>query len=161
MKYLGEKMDKIFYKSPIGILEVALDKEYIYKIVISTHREMPVFKCNYSLSRDCINQLEEYFNGKRKSFQLPIKMTGTPFQVSVWKELLNIPYGATRTYEEIAKNIGNPKGYRAVGNANNKNKLMIVIPCHRVIGKTGKLIGYAGGLDKKEYLLDLENSQIK
>ena len=103
-------------------------------------------------------QLDEYFQGKRTTFSLPFKLTGTPFQLAVWKELQNIPYGQTTSYKEMAQKINKPKAYRAVGMANNKNPLPIIIPCHRVIGSNGKLIGYAGGLKLKNYLLELEKS---
>ena len=103
-------------------------------------------------------QLDEYFQGKRTTFSLPFKLTGTPFQLAVWKELQNIPYGKTTSYKEIAQKINKPKAYRAVGMANNKNPFPIIIPCHRVIGSNGKLIGYAGGLKLKNYLLELEKS---
>lgn len=103
-------------------------------------------------------QLDEYFQGKRTIFSLPFKLTGTPFQLAVWKELQNIPYGQTTSYKEIAQKINKPKACRAVGMANNKNPLPIIIPCHRVIGSNGKLIGYAGGLNLKNYLLELEKS---
>lgn len=103
-------------------------------------------------------QLDEYFQGKRTTFSLPFKLIGTPFQLAVWKELQNIPYGQTASYKEIAQKINKPKACRAVGMANNKNPLPIIIPCHRVIGSNGKLIGYAGGLNLKNYLLELEKS---
>lgn len=103
-------------------------------------------------------QLDEYFQGKRTTFSLPFKLTGTPFQLAVWKELQNIPYGQTTSYKEIAQKINKPKACRAVGMANNKNPLPIIIPCHRVIGSNGKLIGYTGGLKLKNYLLELEKS---
>lgn len=103
-------------------------------------------------------QLDEYSQGKRTTFSLPFKLTGTPFQLAVWKELQNIPYGKTTSYKEIAQKINKPKACRAVGMANNKNPLPIIIPCHRVIGSNGKLIGYAGGLNLKNYLLELEKS---
>jgi methylated-DNA-[protein]-cysteine S-methyltransferase len=103
-------------------------------------------------------QLDEYFQGKRTTFSLPFKLTGTPFQLAVWKELQNIPYGQTTSYKEIAQKINKPKACRAVGMANNKNPLPIIIPCHRVVGSNGKLIGYAGGLKLKNYLLELEKS---
>ena len=103
-------------------------------------------------------QLDEYFQGKRTTFSLPFKLTGTLFQLAVWKELQNIPYGQTTSYKEIAQKINKPKACRAVGMANNKNPLPIIIPCHRVIGSNGKLIGYAGGLKLKNYLLELEKS---
>lgn len=102
-------------------------------------------------------QLREYFNGERKEFQLPLAPEGTAFQQKVWKALQTIPYGETRSYKEIAAQTGNEKACRAVGMANHRNPIGIMIPCHRVIGSGGKLVGYAGGLDKKKFLLELEN----
>lgn len=110
------------------------------------------------LLRQAAHQLAEYFAGKRTVFDLPLEpLYGTPFQKRVWQALQEIPYGETRTYAQIAAMVHNPKGCRAVGMANHKNPLGIVVPCHRVIGANGSLTGYAGGLDKKQYLLDLEN----
>ena len=103
-------------------------------------------------------QLKEYFAKERKEFTLPITLVGTPFQEEVWKVLQTIPYGETRTYKEQAIAVGNPKGVRAVANANSKNRLSIIVPCHRVIGSNGTLTGYAGGLSRKELLLNLEKS---
>ena len=103
-------------------------------------------------------ELKEYLDGKRKVFDIPIKLNGTDFQKKVWEELLKIPYGETKSYLDIAKSIGNPKACRAVGMANNKNKIIIIVPCHRVIGSNKKLVGYAGGLDVKEKLLNLEKA---
>ena len=104
------------------------------------------------------NQLDEYFNNKRKEFNVPLQLVGTPFQQQVWKILLAIPYGQTISYQEQAKLINNIKAVRAVANANRNNLISIIVPCHRVIGKNGKLTGYAGGIEKKEYLLKLEKS---
>ncbi|MFS8542144.1 MAG: methylated-DNA--[protein]-cysteine S-methyltransferase, partial [Tissierellales bacterium] len=106
-------------------------------------------------------QIIDYLNGKRKSFFLPLDLRGTDFQIKVWKELIKIPYGETRTYKDVAKNINVPKGYRAVGNALNKNPILIVIPCHRVIGSGGKLTGFRGGLELKAKLLALEGITCK
>lgn len=103
-------------------------------------------------------ELDEYFRGKRKTFDIPLKIEGTEFQKKIWNELLEIPYGETRSYLDIAKRVGNPKASRAVGMANHNNKIIIIIPCHRVIGSNKKLIGYAGGLDVKEKLLKLEQN---
>lgn len=122
-----------------------------------TQPQKALFQTTELLSMATI-QLDEYFQGKRTTFSLPFKLTGTPFQLAVWKELQNIPYGQTTSYKEIAQKINKPKAYRAVGMANNKNPLPIIIPCHRVIGSNGKLIGYAGGLNLKNYLLELEKS---
>lgn len=101
-------------------------------------------------------QLQEYFSGKRKIFDLPLAPSGTEFQQKVWSSLQKIPYGKTNSYKEIAESIGNIKAARAVGMANNKNPILILIPCHRVIGANGKLVGYAGGLEVKEKLLKIE-----
>jgi len=104
-------------------------------------------------------QLQEYFRGERKIFDLPLRPKGTDFQRRVWAALVNIPHGETRSYKDLAIIIQNPKAYRAVGMANNKNPLPIVIPCHRVIGSNRKLVGYRGGLDIKKRLLEIENVQ--
>jgi methylated-DNA-[protein]-cysteine S-methyltransferase len=101
-------------------------------------------------------QLDDYFHGKRKSFQLPIALKGTPFQIKVWQALQTIPYGTTMSYQALSELIGSPKAMRAVGMANHCNPIAIVIPCHRVIGKNGSLTGYAGGLEIKKKLLELE-----
>ncbi len=106
------------------------------------------------------SQLKEYFSSNRKEFSLPLNPTGTPFQKKVWKALLSIPYGETKSYKDIAVLIGNPKASRAIGMANNKNPISIFIPCHRVIGSNGKLVGYGGGLSMKKYLLDLEKRNL-
>ena len=110
------------------------------------------------LIKDAFRQLSEYLIGERKEFDLPIRMRGTEFQKRVWRALLDIPYGETRSYKQIAEAIGNPKGVRAVDMANNRNQLLIVIPCHRVIGASGSLVGYGEGLEMKEFLLRLEKS---
>lgn len=110
------------------------------------------------LIKDAFRQLFEYLIGERKEFDLPIRMRGTEFQKRVWRALLDIPYGETRSYKQIAEAIGNPKGMRAVGMANNRNQLLVVVPCHRVIGANGNLVGYGEGLEMKEFLLRLEKS---
>lgn len=103
-------------------------------------------------------QLEEYFKGVRRNFDLPLSPRGTEFQLKVWRALVDIPYGETRCYGQIAEAVGNPKAARAVGLANNRNPLAIFIPCHRVIGANGKLVGFGGGLDVKQALLELERN---
>jgi methylated-DNA-[protein]-cysteine S-methyltransferase len=105
------------------------------------------------------NQLSEYFSGMRKQFDLPLAPSGTEFMLRVWDALQKIPYGETRSYKQIAAMAGNDKACRAVGMANNRNPIAIIIPCHRVIGAVGSLVGYGGGLDKKEFLLSLEQNQ--
>jgi len=109
-----------------------------------------------ALIKKTYTQLEEYFKGERQTFDIRLSAQGTDFQKTVWKELQKIPYGKTATYKDIAKNIGNKNASRAVGMANNKNPIAIIIPCHRVIGSNGNLTGYAGGINIKKYLLDLE-----
>lgn len=113
---------------------------------------------NKEFFREAARQLEAYFSGKLKSFDLKLAPEGTDFQKSVWKALCEIPCGETRTYKDIAVSIGKPKAYRAVGLANNRNPIAIIVPCHRVIGANGKLTGYASGLDVKAFLLKLERN---
>jgi methylated-DNA-[protein]-cysteine S-methyltransferase len=108
---------------------------------------------------DASRQIDDYFNGRLRRFQLPLQPEGTPFQLAVWNELMNIPYGATITYGELAKRLGNPAASRAVGLANASNPIAIIQPCHRVIGANGKLTGFGGGLDVKQKLLDLERGE--
>ena len=112
---------------------------------------------DHSILKETEKQLIEYFAGQRTQFNLPLEFQGTTFQKSVWSALLNIPFGETRTYKEIAESIGNVKAVRAVGAANGKNPISIIAPCHRVIGANGKLVGFAGGLDNKQILLKLES----
>lgn len=150
--------------APIGIVRIIEEDGFI--VSVHTMQEIE------SMSDDIVyretevllsakKQLEEYFAGIRKNFDLPLKPQGTPFQLLVWEQLKQIPYGETRSYGEIAKAIGNPKASRAVGGANNKNPIGIIVPCHRVIGANGKLVGYAGGLDMKEKLLMLEKATVQ
>jgi O-6-methylguanine DNA methyltransferase len=109
-------------------------------------------------TRRYVAELEEYFAGSRREFTLPLDLRGTPFQVKCWRALLEIPYGETRTYADIARAVGCPRGFRAVGLANNRNPIAIVVPCHRVIASDGTLCGYGGGLDIKRKLLELEGA---
>ncbi|MEA3352350.1 MAG: methylated-DNA--[protein]-cysteine S-methyltransferase [Campylobacterota bacterium] len=113
--------------------------------------------CEDEVLKETSKQLDEYFNGKREEFDIPLLLIGTKFQKSVWKTLLDIPYGETRSYKEQARMLGDEKKVRAAANANGANAIAIIIPCHRVIGSNGKLTGYAGGVDIKEKLLKLEN----
>lgn len=143
-----------YYESPIGKIKIEAEGESI--IGVSFSMESSEWDENEAVIK-CKNQLQEYFEGKRKEFDLNIKfIKGTEFQISVWKALSNISYGEKVTYKSIAEKINNPKAVRAVGGANNKNPIAIIIPCHRVVGSNGKMVGYAGGIDKKEYLLKLE-----
>ena len=151
-------MDKeyIYYKTPIGTSKIAGNKDGIQSIifiddVIETSKNIPKYLM------PCVIQLEEYFNGLRKEFDLKLNPVGTVFQNSVWDELKMIPYGKTRSYMDQTKMLGNIKAIRAVASANGKNPISIVIPCHRVIGSDGSLTGYAGGLWRKKWLLEHEN----
>jgi methylated-DNA-[protein]-cysteine S-methyltransferase len=129
-------------------------------LAISTHRTFEGIEQETPLIQEAYRQLSEYLKGERKGFDLPLLIKGTTFQQQVWKALLEIPYGETRSYKQIAVAIGNPKAVRAVGMANNRNPLLIVVPCHRVIGANGKLVGYGAGIEKKEFLLRLEKSLL-
>ncbi len=143
-----------YYNSGKYLYEIIEENGYIVKIgVVDSIYE----GVSSSLVVDeCIKELDEYFNKKRKVFNVPIKLNGTLFQMKVFEVLKSIPYGHTLSYEDVAILIGKPKASRAVGNACNKNPIMIVVPCHRVIGKKGKLVGFAYGTDLKKELLELE-----
>lgn len=142
------------YQASIGKIWIAADENVIYRI--SCFEISDVEEKETPVIRDAYKQICDYLHGKRKTFDLLLAPQGTPFQKTVWEELMKIPYGEIRSYKQVAEAIGNPKACRAVGMANNKNPLLIVIPCHRVIGTNGALVGYGGGLDKKSYLLKLE-----
>lgn len=142
------------YETPIGTLWILQKDDAITNIAL---RKPENFKEEETpLTKQAAEQLNEYFRGERKDFELPLGVHGTDFQKKAWSALLEIPYGETRSYKQQAEMLGNPKASRAVGMGNNRNPLMIVIPCHRVVGANGSLTGYAGGLDVKRFLLDLE-----
>jgi len=152
-------MNIAYWKSPLGVLEICEENDAIISLHFSKH---PQATSNIKSATICntIKQLSEYFNQTRKDFDIPTNPQGTEFQLKVWNELQKIPYGETKSYQDIAKNIGNIKACRAIGMANNKNPIAIIIPCHRVIGKNGSLTGYTSGLDIKEKLLMLEKSNL-
>ena len=139
--------------TPIGALTLKANENELTEICFGARETQ---ENRNSVTELAAKQIEEYFDGKRKSFDVPHKLCGTEFQIKVWEQLKSIPYGETAAYSDVAEAIGNRSASRAVGMANNKNKLPIIIPCHRVIGKNGSLVGYAGGLDIKEKLLKLE-----
>ena len=148
------------YEFSIGTLGIAEDGDGITNIFFKNDPLLNDFtKLETPLLQEAGIQLQEYFGGKRKIFNLPLSLHGTEFQLSVWKALQSIPYGETRSYKQIAELIGKPKACRAVGMANNRNPVMIIVPCHRVIGQDGSMVGYASGLDTKKYLLHLENGE--
>lgn len=142
--------------SPIGPLTLAEDHHALTRIQFGTIRLPEGTSSKTTLLQETERQLREYFAGIRRAFDLPLAPKGTPFRKKVWTALQTIPYGQSTTYQEIAIAAGCPKGFRAVGMANHCNPIAIVIPCHRVIGKNGSLTGYAGGLDIKQFLLELE-----
>ena len=150
-------MKKVFIKymenTPVGTLKIVSDGKALKEISFFDNE---VLKNEPdSITDEAEKQLKEYFEGRRKSFDLPLSLDGTPFRKKVWNELCNIPYGMTVSYKYIARKI-NCRAARPIGGANNKNPVVIVVPCHRVIGEGGSLIGYGGGLWRKEALLELE-----
>lgn len=164
-----------FYKSPTGILKIKEKDNYITYLKFISEKEnkehikyeennekLKVENKNVSkpqLIKKLEKELDEYFLGQRQNFTVPVNPNGTEFQKEVWKALTKIKYGETKSYKDIANIINNPKAYRAVGNANNKNPISILIPCHRVIGSSGKMVGYASGIQNKIYLLNLEKGK--
>ena len=150
-------VNDMFYstmESPIGTLYLIGTKDYLCQIKIHCPKE--ITRQDLPLFQEAQRQLKEYFSGKRKVFQLPIFFQGTPFQEKVWRSLLNIPYGTTKSYQEIAQEIGNEKAVRAVGGVVHRNPLPLILPCHRVIGKNGSLVGFGLGLSTKNWLLEHE-----
>lgn len=145
-----------YYKSPLGVLKISADEKGIREIDFVKKGIKSNQNSSSEIIDQCIRQLDEYFQGKRKSFELKLNPEGTEFQRKVWKELLKIPYGRTLSYGEIAQRIKNPKAVQAVGQAIGRNPISIVIPCHRVIGRDGSLTGFASGLWRKEWLLKHE-----
>jgi methylated-DNA-[protein]-cysteine S-methyltransferase len=149
------------YPSPLGNLAITASKDYIESVLFE-NQTAPVAivttlsVTNHPLIQTCCTQLQEYFDGNRKQFDLPLQQSGTAFQQKVWSALSTIDYGNTITYLVLSKRIGNTKAIRAVGTANGCNKLSILVPCHRVIGSNGSLVGYSGELWRKKWLLDHE-----
>lgn len=144
-----------FYTFPCGIFAIGQEGDSIVSV-----QKMTTIPCepdsHTQLTDALAQQLDEYFQGKRQQFDVPYTLRGTPFQNQVWAQLCRIPYGETRSYRDIAQALGNPRACRAVGMANHRNPLMILVPCHRVIGADGSLGGYAGGIEIKQFLLELE-----
>lgn len=151
-------MATVFYKAPFSWLEISGDETGLKDIEFV---EKEGLSHDPYLLEPVIHQFDEYFMGKRSSFDLPLSpFIGTPFQQRVWQALMTIPYGKTISYRELAELVGTPKAVRAVGSANGKNRVPIIVPCHRVIATGGKLGGYSGGLDKKIWLLEHEQKMI-
>ena len=144
------------YETVLG--DVTLVEEDGALLAISLKSIQEGTELETTIIKEAHRQITEYLKGERKVFDLTIRLRGTDFQQQVWTALLDIPYGETRSYKQIAEAIGNPKGMRAVGMANNRNPLLIVVPCHRVIGANGSMVGYGEGVEMKEFLLRLEKS---
>lgn len=159
-------METLFYsrhQSPVGPLIIGVSSKSLVLLEFERGPFPPAkSKVEWELSgdatREYVRQLKEYFAGQRREFSFRLDLRGTPFQVRCWQALVDIPYGETRTYADMARAVGCPQGYRAVGLANNRNPIAIVVPCHRVIASDGTLCGYGGGLDVKRKLLELEGA---
>jgi methylated-DNA-[protein]-cysteine S-methyltransferase len=146
--------------SPVGMLELHADESGLRSLQFLNEPSVLASEPSSSLA-ECAKQLAEYFEGTRKTFDIPLNPDGTDFQKRVWSELLKIEYGITISYQELADRLGDPKVVRAVGGANGKNPIGIIVPCHRVIGAGGKLVGYGGGIERKKWLLKHEQSFAK
>jgi len=149
-------METCIISSPLGFTKIVGDDDGIVSITVLNSEEKITDIIPVELE-DCVFQLQEYFDGKRKAFDIKLNPEGTDFQKKVWNQLLEIPYGKTLSYLELSKQLGDVKAIRAVANANGKNPIWIIIPCHRVIGSDGSLTGYAGGIWRKKWLLAHEN----
>lgn len=147
----------IHYASPLGVLQLQEEDEKLTAVLFMNDSSIKETETTSSaVLHETIQQLNEYFSGRRKTFDLPLNPSGTGFQQKVWLQLLQIPFAETITYLHMAKRLGNVKSIRAAASANGKNPLAIIIPCHRVVGADGKLTGYAGGLHRKQWLLEHE-----
>lgn len=148
-----------YMDTPIGVIEIQASEHGITKLVFTETTNNTVIPCE--IIDRCKEQLKEYFDGKRQEFDIPLNQQGTHFQKATWAKLVTIPFGQVVCYRDIAEALNNPKAVRAVGAANGKNPIGIIVPCHRVIGRNGTLTGYAGGLNRKAWLLTHEGSQFK
>ena len=146
-------MDSCIIPTPLGFAEISGDQEGIQKISVVDDNQVQLSADIPTTLRKCVEQLNLYFNGSLKSFSIKLNPSGTEFQKKVWNKLVDIPFGKTMSYLSLAEDLGDVKAIRAVAAANGKNPIWIVIPCHRVIGSDGSLVGYAGGLERKEWLL--------
>jgi methylated-DNA-[protein]-cysteine S-methyltransferase len=150
-----------FITTPIGILEIKASERGITHVIFTESAYEEGMVRSNKIVKNCKQQLEEYFEGKRSTFNFPLAQQGTVFQQAVWACLLNIPFGQVASYQDIANGINNSKAVRAVGAANGKNPIAIIVPCHRIIGSNGSLTGYAGGLERKSWLLKHEGIKLK
>ena len=150
-------LETTYYKSPIGILEIKASNEGIQSINYIEENEFEKTEIVSEDLKNCVLQLDEYFSGNRKEFDLNLHIKATKFQEKVWTELLKVPFGKTRSYLQQSKALGDVKAIRAVGTANGRNPISIIVPCHRIIGSDGSLTGYAGGIWRKKWLLEHES----
>jgi methylated-DNA-[protein]-cysteine S-methyltransferase len=143
-----------YHESPIGLIEVGCTSDAVRSLnFVERQRETST---SNAVVEKAVRQIKEYFAGDRREFDVPVDAQGTPFQKAVWRRLLEIPYGRTASYRDIARSLGNPKAVRAVGGANGRNPIAIIVPCHRIIGSDGSLTGYGSGIWRKEWLLEHE-----
>lgn len=149
-----------FYDTILGVLGISDNGKEITEVYFGDENSQDLDIEETPLIKEAYTQISLFLQGKLKEFDLPIYLEGTDFQKKVWKALRDIPYGETRSYKDIAQVVDSPKAYRAVGMSNNKNPISIIIPCHRVIGSNGKLVGYGGGLDIKKTLLEIEKKNL-
>ncbi|HYL11418.1 MAG TPA: methylated-DNA--[protein]-cysteine S-methyltransferase [Terriglobales bacterium] len=162
---LMETISHSKFDSPIGPLIIGVSDRGLILLEFDRGKFPPkhnkvLWNESPEATQDYVYQLKEYFAGRRREFTFPLDLRGTPFQLQCWRALLEIPYGETRTYADMARAVGRPQAYRAVGMANNRNPIAIVVPCHRVIASDGTLCGYGGGLDVKRKLLELEGALL-
>lgn len=158
------------FDSKIGLIYIASTEKGVCKVSVPRQTKKDFFRWlhdnfednevvdNKSRNKEVIDQLNRYFNGKLAKFTCPVDLIGTPFQIRVWKELTKIPYGTTISYKQLARHVGTGRGFQAVGRANATNPIPIIVPCHRVIGTDGSLVGYSSGIKTKEFLLKLEGA---
>ncbi|MGD2036511.1 MAG: methylated-DNA--[protein]-cysteine S-methyltransferase [Desulfobacterales bacterium] len=143
------------HHSEIGPIEIVGNQKGILAVTFGAD-EFEIDRNLPAIMTECLRQMTEYFKGRRQKFSVPLIMEGTNFQKAVWRQLQKIPFGRTASYGDVARAVGSPRAFRAVGNANNKNPISLIIPCHRVIGSDGKLVGFGGGVWRKEWLLEHE-----
>jgi methylated-DNA-[protein]-cysteine S-methyltransferase len=168
MRTQPKEIFSAFIKTKIGFLTVKADQAAVQEIVFldDSEKPNPTFQHRQNPKtfprhlNDCLIQLTEYFKGQRKKFEIPLDLQGTPFQKKVWDKLLQVPYGKTCSYQDLAVAVGKPKAFRAIGGANHRNPIPIIVPCHRVIGAKGALTGYGGGLWRKQWLLEHEQENV-
>lgn len=147
-----------YYQSPIGLLEIMANERAIFSLTVVTEKEKNIKENN--ITKKCIDEIKEYFSGKRKEFTIPVEFIGTKFQVAIWTEAMKVSYAETASYKDLAVRTGYDKAARAVGNAMNKNPILIIMPCHRIVGSNGGLKGFKYGMGTRKKLLLMETKMI-